>query len=549
MVRKRTKKLLKKLKANATAAKHAGKQLGAKSTVRDGVRVKFPQKPGRKTQAKRKRQEAQEASPAQAKAAKVTDTQSPLSNPADTPVMSMDEFLAGGFNELMDESKQSEGENGVIESDTDDEEADVINDENDENDENDVDEESDEEDEEAAHQRDLDALKETDPEFHKHLVENASELLNFKAPAAEEETKEEATVTKQLSSSPAETTTNILTSAKLSKLTTAAFEQKSSKALKQLLQAFKAGCHLGDDAKSAAKTPPKYQVVSPAVFQKLVISVLRKLHGWLRLKLRLSKLKDAELPSESKSFGAYERMIKSFLKALLHLISTSTDPTMLQFLMQSCRHYGIYFACFPSSLAKIYLKTLLKLWGTSEDEVVRIVAFLRIRQLAIEAKSSFLEKTIKGAYLTFVRNAKFSNNELVAGRIAMQAKCFVELCGIDLVVTYQNAFTYIRQLALHLRTALLAKSEETVQQVYSWQFLHCLKLWAAVLCAHAGEQQLRPLFYPFIQGKSLNMQPLHSAINKYIYSGFWHNWACPRTEIYPNPPTPCPTIKCCFESV
>ena len=76
-----------------------------------------------------------------------------------------------------------------------------------------------------------------------------------------------------------------------------------------------------------------------------------------------------------------------------------------------------------------------------------------MRQLALEAPAPFLENTVKGAYLTFVRGAKFYNDR-AADRTAMQSRCLVELFGLDLSVSYQIGFVYIRQLALHLRTAV-----------------------------------------------------------------------------------------------
>jgi len=64
--------------------------------------------------------------------------------------------------------------------------------------------------------------------------------------------------------------------------------------------------------------------------------------------------------------------------------------------------------------------------------------------------------------------------------------CVVELFNLDYATSYQFAFVYIRQLALHLRAALQKKTPEAMQVVYCWQFMHCLKLWVAVLSASCG---------------------------------------------------------------
>jgi len=57
------------------------------------------------------------------------------------------------------------------------------------------------------------------------------------------------------------------------------------------------------------------------------------------------------------------------------------------------------------------------------------------------------------------------------------------LYSLDYASSYQHAFVYVRQLALHLRTAMQKKTPEAVRVVYCWQYLHCLKLWTAVLAS------------------------------------------------------------------
>ena len=46
----------------------------------------------------------------------------------------------------------------------------------------------------------------------------------------------------------------------------------------------------------------------------------------------------------------------------------------------------------------------------------------------------------------------------------------------------------IRQLAVLLRSALTVRSKEGFREVYCWQTINCLELWAKVLAAHADKQ-------------------------------------------------------------
>jgi len=78
--------------------------------------------------------------------------------------------------------------------------------------------------------------------------------------------------------------------------------------------------------------------------------------------------------------------------------------------------------------------------------------------------------------------------------------CVVELYGLDMAATYQHAFVYIRQLAVHLRQAhAKIKAKQAHDQVYNWQTVHSVKVWARVLAQYAGVEQLQLLHYPLVQ--------------------------------------------------
>jgi nucleolar complex protein 2 len=77
-----------------------------------------------------------------------------------------------------------------------------------------------------------------------------------------------------------------------------------------------------------------------------------------------------------------------------------------------------------------------------------------------------------------------------------------ELYGFDQQTSYQFAFTYIRQLAIHLRNSITTKTQETHRIVYCWQFIHSLDFFSRLLSQHVGADKsspLQPLIYPLVQ--------------------------------------------------
>lgn len=87
---------------------------------------------------------------------------------------------------------------------------------------------------------------------------------------------------------------------------------------------------------------------------------------------------------------------------------------------------------------------------------------------------------VQGTYRTFVRNARFVTPDS-APHIAFMAACVVEMHSLDMGAAYEHAFSAVRQLAQLLRAGLAQRSQQALQEVYSWPTLHALELWARLL--------------------------------------------------------------------
>lgn len=321
----------------------------------------------------------------------------------------------------------------------------------------------------------------------------------------------------------------LLTPDRQEQLEQGAFASHSIKGLKRIISAYRTACHLSDanaqdneedsddeNREGAGRKKKEFQITSPVVFDRLMAVCLVQCHEEFHYHLLGEKKSDGsessgsdddeedqstkldenkpihpKTLSKSPNWPALRPLIESFLKSTLHILSEAgKEAKLLQFVLSALSKYIPYLTAFPK-LAKPYLKTTVQLWSapldTSEDyNAVRLQAFLRIRQLAITQPYPFIEETLKLTYLSYAKRAKFgtaANVTSVLPTLTFMGNCVVELYTLDYASAYQHAFVYVRQLALHLRSAYMKQTPESKAVVCCWQYVHCLKLWTAVLCA------------------------------------------------------------------
>ena len=233
-------------------------------------------------------------------------------------------------------------------------------------------------------------------------------------------------------------------------------------------------------------------------------------------------------------------LLKTYLAAYIHLLSTQHDSKMARLLLHTCLNTLVpLFEPYPKLVLRL-LKHLLTLWSTA-DRSTRIDAFLCVRELCVQhgGRQGVLEEAMRAMYLTYVSYARFTSGSNV-GVLEFMCNCIVELYGLDGPLAYQHAFVYIRQLAIHLRNATQGgkatgagkrgggdgdrgekragrrggADELSYKAVYNWQFVNCLRAWTKVLASPLAAQPaastsaatvpttpatLRPLLYPFVQ--------------------------------------------------
>ena len=266
-----------------------------------------------------------------------------------------------------------------------------------------------------------------------------------------------------------------------------------------------------DDENDEAELP--FIVEEGEVFNQIITSCLETIPSALEERLNRSEMTSRKPlpPSASPRWRKVQPLVKSFLASLLRLVAKMTDAQLLSQMIRGLQSLVSYFACFPK-LGKEFVRQLLHQWSNGE-ETTRIVAFLSLRQLAIEAPNPYLDKVLKETYKTFVQVSKNTSIHTWT-QLKFLSSCLVELGGLHLVTTYQHGFVAIRELALLLRNALHQKTKESVKSIYSWPFVHRLKLWSDMIATYGkespgGGEALMYLVYPLAQVAlgSLRLRP------------------------------------------
>mmetsp|Transcript_4160 Transcript_4160/g.11330 ORF Transcript_4160/g.11330 Transcript_4160/m.11330 type:complete len:859 (+) Transcript_4160:60-2636(+) len=404
-------------------------------------------------------------------------------------------------------------------------------------------ENSDDEDLEAAEERmkaQMSKLTQSDPEFHEFLQENEQSLLEFgDDEEGAEEPDSDDEVTKRGAPSSIE-----LTFAELKKLEKGVFKAKGIKSLKKLMAAYRCACHLADSSDDDKGSRPgesgiQYIIDSSRVFDKLMVLCLRHCHKIFRFHLfeeapknddnnnnnnnkvdgpekgddrEEDEMIDVNNPIDprklerAKRWTELRRILQSFFSSTIHIMSEAKEPELLTFILKALSNYIPMMSPFPR-VAEAMLKCLVDKWSapldSSQDyQVVRLNTFFRIRQLAKTQPFPFIESCLRKTYLAYARRSKHGKSTPSVedlSTLTFMGNSIVELYSLDLHSSYQHAFVYIRQLALHLRTAIQRSTPESHQQLFRWQYMHCLKVWVAVLSdlvtAEDGAQ-MRSLIYP-----------------------------------------------------
>ncbi|KIW18795.1 hypothetical protein PV08_03084 [Exophiala spinifera] len=374
-----------------------------------------------------------------------------------------------------------------------------------------ADEDSDED--ALGHKDQLASLAEKDPEFYKYLQENDAELLDFDDDddlAAVDDLSEEEPPTKKQKKSGVgaddeEAPPDDVTLDMVKRWKSSLVEQQSIRALRQVVLAFRAAAHADDEEDKTYK----YNIASPEVYHEVLMTALKQVPVVLshHLPVKESSGGKVRVPTDSPKFKTLLPLIKSHTSSLHYLLGRLSDSKTLRLTLQSFEPMLPYLLQIRKSL-KVIIKAVASIWSdNSSDEATRITAFLIIRRLMVIGDAGIRETVLKSTYEGVVKGSRNTTIHTLAG-INLMKNSAAEIWGIDQKVSYTAGFTFIRQLAIHLRGNITKPTKDSYKTIYNWQFVHSLDFWSRVLSTHCNSlleaqngkpSQLRPLIYPLVQ--------------------------------------------------
>ncbi|KAK0249479.1 Nucleolar Complex 2 protein [Friedmanniomyces endolithicus] len=339
------------------------------------------------------------------------------------------------------------------------------------------------------HKEQLDALAENDPDFHKYLQDNEPGLLGGELADIGE--LSDASVEPERKKQK-----------KIKRWQQALTEQHSLRVAKEVVLAFRVAAHISEDEEKDFK----YSISDPDVYHQLLTTALKHIPTVFEhhLPVQESKSRKVHVPTESKKFKTLVPLLKSQISSIIHLLDNLSDAATLRLTLSSTLPLLPYLLSFKK-LVRDIARAAAAVWSTSSSpESTRIAAFLVLRRLVVIGDSGIRENVLKAAYQALVKGSRNTTTHTMPG-VNLMKNSAAELWGLCSDsgdgVAYTTAFTFIRQLAIHLRGSITNNSNESYKTVYNWQYVHSLDFWSRVIASHAtaATSPLRPLIYPLVQ--------------------------------------------------
>ncbi|XP_049539658.1 nucleolar complex protein 2 homolog [Anopheles darlingi] len=265
-------------------------------------------------------------------------------------------------------------------------------------------------------------------------------------------------------------------------------------AIRNICKAFNSAIYTVTGDKSSI---PPYRVEGSGMFNGIVQTCVLYLGPAVKSYLRLNDNRQFKDMKRDKRFTKVRGCLKTYLVDLTNLLENVSSSHIMTVLLKHLHQFSSILVCYQH-ITKPILKRLIGLWGTAEEETVRVLAFLCILKITHAQQTRYLSNVLKSMYLVYVKNSKFVSPNTLPN-INFMRRSLTEMFLLNFNLSYQHMFLYIRQLAIHLRNAVILQKKDSYQYIYNWQYVNSLKLWGDVLgAAHSHGGALEQLIYPFV---------------------------------------------------
>uniref|UniRef100_A0A2M4BDW7 Putative nucleolar complex protein 2 n=1 Tax=Anopheles marajoara TaxID=58244 RepID=A0A2M4BDW7_9DIPT len=265
-------------------------------------------------------------------------------------------------------------------------------------------------------------------------------------------------------------------------------------AIRNICKAFNSAIYTVTGDKSSI---PPYRVEGSGMFNGIVQTCVLYLGPAVKSYLRLNENRQFKDMKRDKRFTKVRGCLKTYLVDLTNLLENVSSSHIMTVLLKHLHQFSSILVCYQH-ITKPILKRLIGIWGTAEEETVRVLAFLCILKITHAQQTRYLSNVLKSMYLVYVKNSKFVSPNTLPN-INFMRRSLTEMFLLNFNLSYQHMFLYIRQLAIHLRNAVILQKKDSYQYIYNWQYVNSLKLWGDVLgAAHSHGGALEQLIYPFV---------------------------------------------------
>lgn len=239
---------------------------------------------------------------------------------------------------------------------------------------------------------------------------------------------------------------NVLTNARLKSLTEKLTQQITAKMLKRFLLAFSSAVRVDDSEKEK-----KVIIPNTSIFQSLMVFAFQSIPSLLSQYLK-SPQSTIDLVKLQKTI----HLLKNYVSNYILFLNKLSDREMIEFILSNALPLASFLLYLKPYHVKL-VKLVIKIWAESSGSL-QIHAFMFIRDIAKENERDvrvpeLCSYILKKCYRGYSENARLTGWKNYDA-IQLMRNCYVELAGIDLVVSYQLAFSHIRKLCLELRNTM-----------------------------------------------------------------------------------------------